>query len=138
MNRLDLQKVSRIRARESRLLLVNNHFEGSYYLAGYAVECAIKSAIAKNTNKHDFPDKALAHASFSHDLAQLMKTAGLWQQFDQDLKANQALDLSWRVVKDWSETSRYRDTVPPALAKDMYSACTARKNGILSWLKQRW
>jgi len=32
-------------------------FDGAYYLAGYAVECAIKACIAKGTRRYEFPDK---------------------------------------------------------------------------------
>ena len=47
MNRQDLQKLPRTRAREAKVLLDSGRFSGSYYPIGYAVECAIKSAIAK-------------------------------------------------------------------------------------------
>jgi len=32
-------------------------FDGAYYLAGYAVECALKACIAKGTQRFEFPDK---------------------------------------------------------------------------------
>ena len=60
MTRSDLQLLSRMRQREARVLLVNNHFAGAYYLTGYAVECALKAAVAKQVHRHDFPDKKLA------------------------------------------------------------------------------
>lgn len=57
MNRADLQALSRLRIKEARLLLKHRQFEGAYYLTGYAIECALKAAIAKRTAKYDFPDK---------------------------------------------------------------------------------
>jgi hypothetical protein len=76
MNRQDLQLLSRPRASEAKVLLDGENFAGSYDLMGYAVECAIKSAIAKQTKRHHFPNKQLAVDSYKHDLGSLMKTAG--------------------------------------------------------------
>ena len=42
------------------------------------------------------------------------------------------------VVKDWNESARYICTITSADAKDLYSACTSRTNGILSWIKTKW
>jgi HEPN domain-containing protein len=40
MNRADFQKLAELRIREAKVLLDSKHYEGAYYLAGYAVECA--------------------------------------------------------------------------------------------------
>ena len=56
MNRVDFQGLSRLRIREARALLRLGEWAGAYYLAGYAVECALKSVISKGTRRHDFPD----------------------------------------------------------------------------------
>ena len=114
------------------------NFAGSYYLMGYAVECAIKSAIAKQTKRFDFPDKQLAVDSYKHDLRSLMQTAGLWVVFEVEIRANPALGDNWAVVKDWSEASRYILSVSEAQARDLHSACTAKTHGLLSWLKKCW
>lgn len=138
MNRLDLQKLSRLRARDAKALLAAGNYAGAYYLAGYAVECAIKAAIARKTKRHDFPDKRLAQDSWSHDLKKLLETAGLWAKFSSATDANQNLSLNWAVAKDWSEASRYVLTTSPQQAQDLYSACTARTHGLLTWLKTYW
>ena len=59
MNRYDLQKLSRLRVREAKVLLDNKCYEGAYYLLGYAVECALKACIARQTKAFDFPDRKL-------------------------------------------------------------------------------
>lgn len=127
-----------MRANEAKVLLDGGNFAGSYYLMGYAVECAIKSAIAKQTKRYDFPDKQLAVDSFKHDLRSLMQTAGLWVVFEVEIRANPALGDNWAVVKDWSEASRYILSVSEAQARDLHSACTAKTHGLLSWLKKCW
>ena len=68
MNREGLQSISRQRRREAAALLKAKLFPGAYYLAGYSVECALKACIAKQTSKHDFPNKKLAAEAWTHDL----------------------------------------------------------------------
>ncbi len=63
MNRSDLQKLAVIRIKEAKLLLDNDAYEGSYYLAGYAVECALKACFAKQTKQYEFPDKRAVNAA---------------------------------------------------------------------------
>jgi hypothetical protein len=47
--------------------------DGAYYLAGYAVECALKACIAKETKRYEFPDKKRVDSSYSHNLDLLVK-----------------------------------------------------------------
>jgi HEPN domain-containing protein len=67
MNRIDFQKVAETRLQESKALLAAGFPEGAYYLAGYAVECALKACIAKRTREHDFPEKE-SKDFYIHDL----------------------------------------------------------------------
>ena len=138
MNRNDLHRLSRTRALEAKALLDAGHFAGSYYLMGYSVECAIKAAIAKRTQRHDFPDKQLAFDSYKHDLLALLQTAGLRATLDAAMAASTPLRNNWAVVKDWSETARYETGIAESTARDYYAACTARTYGMLKWLKNYW
>ena len=48
MNRSELQQLAEIRLRDAKALLVTGENDaGAYYMAGYAVECALKAVIAK-------------------------------------------------------------------------------------------
>lgn len=138
MNRTDLQAISRQRKREAAALLRARLYSGAYYLAGYAVECALKACIAKRTNRHDFPDKRLAADCWTHDLQKLVQLAGLGPELDRDLRSSPAFQLNWTIVKDWSESVRYDLTITSAQASDLYSACTRRRNGVLAWIRSRW
>lgn len=138
MNRYDLQAISRQGRREASALLRSRQFPGAYYLTGYAVECALKACIAKRTNRHDFPDKRLASDCWTHDLERLIQLAGLRPDLDRDLKANATFQLNWTIVKDWSEAVRYDLSITRAQAKDLYSACIGRRNGVLTWIRNRW
>jgi len=138
MNRSDLQSLSRQRRREAAALLRFRHFPGAYYLVGYAVECALKACIVRQTRRFDFPSKQIAQKVFVHDLEVLVKLAGLMQDLERDLRANASLQLNWAIVKDWSEESRYLLGITRAQALDLYSACTSRRTGVLPWVRQRW
>ena len=107
-------------------------------MAGYSVECAIKAASAKQTRRHDFPNKQLAQDSWTHDLKKLLQIASLWPKFDLAMKENSNLELNWAVAKEWKESSRYVLSTSQNQAADLYSAYTARIHGILSWLKTYW
>ncbi len=138
MTRNDLQKLSRIRVKEARVLLTNGCFPGAYYLAGYAVECALKACIAKQVGRYDFPDKKLANDSFTHNLNKLITTTGLRHDLENEMQGDPDFERNWSVIKEWSEQARYDKNVSEAKARELYSACAGRRHGVLSWLKKYW
>jgi HEPN domain-containing protein len=77
MNRGDLKNISNARIREAKLLFAAGEYSGAYYLAGYAVECALKACFAKAVKRYDFPEKGRADKVFTHDLLELLKHAKL-------------------------------------------------------------
>src|ERR1700693_5859100 len=77
MDRKELQDLSRVRLKEAAALLRLGLFDGAYYLAGYAVECALKACIAKGTQRFEFPDKKKVESSHSHNLREPARVAGL-------------------------------------------------------------
>jgi HEPN domain len=72
MDRRGLQELSRVRLKEATALLHIGLFDGAYYLAGYAVECALKACIAKETQRGEFPDKDRVISSHTHKLLNLV------------------------------------------------------------------
>ena len=111
--------------------------DGAYYLAGYAVECALKACIAKLVNQYDFPDKQLALESFTHDIEELVRVARLRVLRTADKAANKIRDQNWDVVKDWNQISRYmRHALQDA--QKLYVAITDPHNGVLPWIKVHW
>ena len=137
MNRKDFQNLARIRLQEAKLLLKNGHFEGAYYLCGYAVECGLKACMAKKTKRHEFPDKNTVNASYTHVLTQLIHIAGLSRSLDKDMERNKTFENNWAIVKDWTEKSRYEEPTEKR-AKDLYSAVTNKKNGVMQWVEKYW
>jgi HEPN domain-containing protein len=138
LTRGDFQKLSTLRVREACLLLRAGLYDGAYYLSGLSVECGLKACIAKATRRHDFPDKQVVIDSWTHDLAKLLKTAGLGEARVRAGKADGAFERNWVIAKDWAVDARYGHSVTKETARDMYAAVTARGSGVLRWLKQRW
>jgi HEPN domain-containing protein len=138
MNREALQLISRQRRQEAAALLRANLFSGAYYLAGYSVECALKACIAKQTNRYDFPNKRLAGEAWTHDLQRLVQLAGVWPDLEREMEVSPALRLHWAIVRGWSESVRYDMTISRDQARNLYSACTRRRTGVLVWIRVRW
>jgi len=126
MNRTDLQRLSRIRLREARVLLNNGQYEGAYYLLGYAVECALKACIARQTRRYDFPDRQFVNDIYTHDLNKLLSVSGLEPEHRRESNRNPIFELNWTIVKGWSEQSRYTAGVNRAKAADFRSAVVSR------------
>jgi hypothetical protein len=138
VNRADLQTISQIRLNEGKQLYDSGLYCGAYYLTGYAIECAFKSAICQQIRQYDFPDKKLASDSFTHDLEKLLNISGLKIALETAMRATPALELNWTIVKDWSEVSRYRHDISQAKARDFIDACNSQPNGVHPWLVTQW
>ncbi len=122
---------------EAQALLDAGLPDGAYYLAGYAVECALKACIAKQTQRHDFPDKKNVDASYTHDLKKLIEVAKLELTRLEEANRYPMFRNHWDVVQRWSERSRYRRN-GLQVAQELMEAIGDRKHGVFSWIKGHW
>jgi len=138
MNRTDFHKLTEIRIKEAKALLDRKCYEGSYYLAGYAVECALKACISKRTQAHDFPPQPqVVRDYYQHKIESLAKLAGLELELNKQLSVVQ-FNKNWSCVIKWSEQHRYETHKEPKDAIDLYRAISNSRNGVLPWLKKYW
>lgn len=137
MNRYDFQQLADVRVRETEALLNVGLWSGAYYLAGYAVKCAIKSCIAKLNREFDFPNKETVLKSYSHDLETLAGVAGILKQLQTEYKSNPVLRSNWLTVILWSEQARYV-MMDQLSALSLFAAVTDSPDGVLSWVRARW
>jgi hypothetical protein len=137
MTRKDFQILSRMRLRDARTLLRSGNIEGAYYLSGLAVECTLKSAIARKTQRHDFPPEwqYVKDKVYTHSLNNLLVTAGLAATLEKAVANNAGLKTNWAIVKDWKVESRYQ--VGGLNGNALYQA-VAGQDGVLKWLRQYW
>jgi HEPN domain-containing protein len=122
---------------DAKVLLDNGNYDGAYYLSGYVIECALKACIAKQTREFDFPDKDRTLSSYTHNIENLTKLAGLSFVRDEEVKVNKAFKVNWALVKDWKETSRYL-RYSQKEATDLYTAVADENEGVFQWIKQYW
>jgi hypothetical protein len=118
-------------------LLKAGLFDGAYYLAGYAVECALKACIAKDTQRGEFPNKKRVDQSHSHNVAELIKVAGLDETRIEHAIGDAAFRTNWETGKAWSELSRYERHGAES-ARGLVAAVVDRRHGVISWIKLRW
>jgi HEPN domain-containing protein len=57
VNRDEYRRVARDRLRDSQVLLRAKCYVAAYYVAGYAIEAALKACIAKQFRASNIPDK---------------------------------------------------------------------------------
>lgn len=138
MNRLDFQKLAEIRIAEAEGLLTLGLSSGAYYLAGYAIECALKACIAKQIQQHDFPPpRKYVEDCYNHDLSKLLGTAKLSDTLKTDEKTNDGLKRNWQTVQDWSEQARYEEHTQHEAA-ELIDAIVHPTEGVLRWVKIYW
>jgi HEPN domain-containing protein len=134
MLRRDFQNLSAVRIREAKALARLRLYDGAYYLGGLAVECALKSSIARMTQRYEFPDRGRANSVYTHNLEGLLKLAGL----DHTLKAAEpAVQDAWARTKSWNVETRYRVGRPEAEVLEFLDAVAGR-HGVQRWLRQFW
>lgn len=137
MTRTELQQLAELRIAEAGLLLANQAWDGAYYLAGYAVECAIKACIEKQTKAEEFPDKKRAERAWKHDINELMIAAGLMGLWQTEAPTGSERFENWKTVKDWNEQARYSRTTQSD-SEALYNAITDAAHGVLTWIKRHW
>ncbi|HEY1979383.1 MAG TPA: hypothetical protein VGH13_04790 [Xanthobacteraceae bacterium] len=121
------------------MLVSEKQFSGAYYLAGYAIECALKALIAGQFRANEIPDKALVDKIYSHNLAALLSLSGLGKPFDIARQDDPELDRRWSFFKNWSEQARYSIwTQAQALAMVDAVDGDGKIGGIFQWLSARW
>ncbi len=138
IKRRDLKNLVDRRLADAHVLMSKRRYASAYYIAGYAVECAIKVCIAEQFRKNTIPDKSLVNNTYTHDFGKLMKTAGIFAQLEQNIKTDSGLYASWNVVKDWRTDIRYTTSVTRLEARDLIDAIENQQNGILQWLARHW
>jgi hypothetical protein len=144
MTRTDFQQIAILRLEEAETLLNQGKYNGCCYLAGYALESALKAVICQQMDNDDFFDilKSETVRAFKiHNLKELIILAGLSRKYD-DLRLNNSiLHDNWLVIFDeirWSEQLRYQISMTQQNAEHMIYAINEPKNGILEWIRNYW
>ena len=133
----DLERLAQVRLEDALFLLQANRASSAYYLAGYAVELALKVCISKLMQPNMIPDKAFINAIYTHKLDSLLSIAGLRPQFDADTKADSQFAAYWAIINNWTEESRY-EFWDPISAATLLQAVSEPNHGVFQWIKKHW
>ena len=140
VNRSEFQKLARERIADAKSLLAAKRWSAAYYLAGYGVECALKSCVLNHLASSAeviFEDRRYSEKCWTHNLNQLVDLAGLRLAFVSDSSGDPDLLSNWNLVKDWNEGSRY-ERQSKADAEQLYDAIADKRHGVLKWVKRYW
>lgn len=139
MNRAAWQLLAEERIAEAKALLARQFWSGAYYLAGYSVECGLKSCVLARVDADGiiFREKKFSERCWTHDLIELVKLAALDAARDADAAVNPVRFQNWIVVQNWSEESRYVRQAR-ADAEQLVNAIDDQINGVLPWIRAHW
>src|ERR1700760_4461378 len=85
-DRTTFQQLAESRLAEARLLFAGGFPSGAYYLAGYAIECALKAVIAEDFRASEIPELKYVRDVHTHDLSALLRLAELEEKLDAEKK----------------------------------------------------
>ncbi len=117
-------------------MLAHGRYSNAYYLAGYAVEIALKAVIAKQFRPGVIPDKGLVNSIYTHDVRELLGLANLGAEL-KPKAAPQPLASNWSIVSQWSEASRY-DIIEESRARELLEAVGEAQGGVFPWITRHW
>ncbi len=121
------QRLTQSRLEDAEVLLKNGRYDAAYYLAGYAVECALKARIVRVLEGYFPPKQNL----YTHNLKLLLDGAELAEDIVEEV--DPLIRGQWDIVTSWSEESRYNPQDQEA-AEDMLKAV----RGVIEWIKKYW
>lgn len=143
MNQAELRRLAEERILDADALLKGNRWSFAYYVAGYAVECALKSCLLARMVHTGwvFEEKWKAQECLTHDFGELIRLAGLNDELNTRLKASATtggeFDKHWGTVFSWNVTSRYKPNTETE-ARELFTAITDDPDGVLPWLRNYW
>lgn len=139
MTRTEWQRKARDFATSARTLLLNGQYDGAYYLAGLAVECALKARIARRFRANAIPDKKLVADIYreGHQIGRLVIHAELTGLLDTEVRRSAEFEANWIIVRAWDIDARYKHW-SAVQARDMVESVTKRGTGMLSWIGRHW
>lgn len=137
MTRNEWKRQAMAHASAAKILLRERQYSIAYYVAGLAVECALKAQIARSFRTGTWPDREFVNSIHSHNLEHLVRQAQLETARVAEAATSAAFRTYWNTLKDWRIESRY-EVWSAAEATDMVTAVVTRSSGALAWIKRHW
>lgn len=135
---LELQQLTIQRLEEAHALLAAQRFSGARYIAGYAVELALKACICKTLRLAAYPENEVRKAFLTHQISDLVLLAGLRDELDLARLARSDFADNWDVVAGWSPSDQYVNARTQQEVADLIEAMQHPSEGVITWLAQYW
>jgi hypothetical protein len=132
----ELRTLAEMRRSEALALYEKDLFSGAYYLAGYAIELALKACICRMFNAEAIPDKGFVNSIYTHRLTDLIEIANM-KKLVENNKKDTTFEAFWGVVVNWSSEARY-EIITQKQCAAMIAAAFHEKGGIYPWIKSHW
>jgi HEPN domain len=118
LNQAELRQMAEERIKDAKAFLKSKRWEFAYYVAGYAVECALKSCLLSRMTitgwlfDDDVKDvRQRVDECRTHEFPKLIKNAGMLDELNKKLKESAAAGgefvANWNIIGAWKSTSRY-------------------------------
>jgi len=137
LKRTDLHSIALAKLEDATLLLDHERYSSSYYLAGYALEIALKACIARAIAAETIPDRRFINDIFVHDLAKLVALAGLKDALASRQTTDVTFAENWALVAQWRPEVRY-EIVEPSQARETLAAMIDETSGVFPWIRRFW
>lgn len=137
MKRTDLQAIAQSKIDDAVLLLQDQRYSNSYYLAGFAVEIALKACIAKQIAAETIPDKTFIQAIHVHNIAALVGLAGLKPELQNKEDSDPDFHTYWGIATKWGPSARYQ-AIDSLSCQLLIQAVIEPDHGVLPWIKTYW
>ena len=134
----ELQQLTTRRLDEARALLAAQQFSGAWYIAGYAVELALKACVCKALSLMSYPENEVKKAFLTHQVSDLVLLAGLRDQLQRERSARPMFAGNWDVVAGWAPSDRYVMERTQQEVNDLLQAMQDPREGVITWLSQQW
>ncbi len=134
MNRADLLLMTDERLADAQVLWAGERWAFAYYVAGYAVECALKACVLSRMVHTGLVFERKLPEFRTHKLNDLIEIAGLRTELNARQSDGTGFAVNWDRVVKWTEESRYSDR-SESEAEKLLAAITEPTDGVLAWLR---
>jgi HEPN domain-containing protein len=128
------------RLKDAEVLFAGGRWAFAYYVAGYAVECALKACPLKRMVIAGWvfdEDVKRVDECRTHEFDKLIRISGMLDDLKQETRRNAAFLDHWEIVTQWKVKNRY-DEKAEGEARKLIAATTDEPNGVMTWIRNFW
>lgn len=107
-------------------------------LLSVCLEAEIKAIIARRERFNTWPSRRERPDLHTHDLARLIRVAGLDEELSRVVREEKLFSGAWRLVKDLTPVLRYSvGVISASQLQEAFDAVQNSQHGVRQWLRSR-